>query len=358
MANETLTLTIDGTSTSTSVTINDTSQTPVVGEQIFTTVSTGTSNSDLQYWTIPAGVTSINIDAVGGGGGGGSGRYSSGSGGGGGGGGYVRVTGLTVTPGEQLVFLIGSGGLGGTVSTNSPFETVNGSSQKYIQSGTQTPGQAGGATQIWYTGDPAWNSSYSSLATNDEIILCGATGATSTGSNGSTGGTAAVDEGLCTYVADNAVNWTTIAGKNGEDDTGGSFGAVSAGGGGGAGYGGIGGKGRGQFHRSSGGYNYYKASEGGDGGGTYLYGGIVSGSNGVDAPQLGTGPYNYTSATAGGNGGTATGTAYGAGGGGGCGNQIRNQTIIRSGYNYVYRWFLADNGRNGTQGAIRVSYGS
>ena len=111
MANETLTLTIDGTSTSTSVTINDTSQTPVVGEQIFTTVSTGTSNSDLQYWTIPAGVTSITIDAVGGGGGGGSGRYSSGSGGGGGGGGYVRVTGLTVTPGEQLVFLIGSGGL-------------------------------------------------------------------------------------------------------------------------------------------------------------------------------------------------------------------------------------------------------
>ena len=357
MANETFTLTIDGTSTSTSVTINDTSQTPVVGQQIFTTVSTGTTDSDLQYWTIPAGVTSINIYAVGGGGGGSSGRYSSGSGGGGGGGGYVTVTGLTVTPGEQLVFLIGSGGLGGTVSTNSPFETVNGNSQHYIQSGTQTAGVSGGATQIWYTGDTNWNNSLSPLSSIDQIILCGATGATGVGGSGGTGGSAEVDRNSCTYVTDNADSSTTNAGKNGEDDTGGSYNQINAGGGGGAGLAGIGGKGRGGFHRSSGGYNYYKASEGGDGGGMYLYGGTNTGSNGIDAPQLGTGPYNYTSATAGGNGGTATGTAYGAGGGGGCGNQIRNQTIIGYG-SFTYRWFLADNGRNGSQGAIRVSYGS
>lgn len=357
MATETFTMTLDDTGENVSVVINDTSTTPAAGEQIFTTVSTGSTDSDLQYWTIPTGVTSINIYAVGGGGGGSSGRYSAGSGGGGGGGGYVSVTNLTVTPGEQLVFLIGARGAGGTVSTNSPFETVNGNSQHYIQSGSQTAGTAGGATRIWYTGDPNWNNSLSPLSLNDEIIDCGATGATGTGGSGGSGGSAEVDQGSCTYVADNADSYTTNTGKNGVSDTGGSFGAVNAGGGGGAGIAGTGGRGRGGFHRSSGGYNYYKASEGGDGGGMHLYGGTTSGSNGVDAPPLGTSNYNYTSATAGGNGGTATGTAYGAGGGGGCGNQIRNQTIISYG-TFTYRWFLADNGRVGTQGAIRVSYGA
>jgi hypothetical protein len=116
--------------------------------------------------------------------------------------------------------------------------------------------------------------------------------------------------------------------------------------------------GNGEFHRSTGGYNYHKKANGGNGGSSHLYGGANTGSQGADAPALGTGPYNYLLAGSGGNGGTATGSAYGGGGGGGAGGRIRAQTIISGSYSYTYYWFLGQNGSNGTQGAIRIFYGS
>lgn len=324
MATETFTITLDGIGTSTSVTINDTSQSAVAGSQLLT--SSGT-------FTVPTGVTSINVYAVGGGAGGPPGQYSSGSGNGGGGGSYARVTGLTVQPGDVFTVSVGDGGIGGSVSTNSPFETVNGASQKYPQAGTVTNATAGGTTTV------TWSRSGSDIG----AINCYG------GSTNRGGGSAQGDAALITAATD----YDFRVGGNG-----GTAGTVTAGGGGGGGYGGMGGRGLGAFHRSSGGYNYYKAASGGDGGGMRLFGGTTQGSGGTNAPALGSGPYNYTGATDGGDGGDSGGDAYGQGGGGGAGGRIRDQTIYSGSYSYTYRWFLAHSGQNGGAGAVRFAWGT
>ena len=324
MATETFTITLDSIGTTASVTINDTSQT-VAGSQLL--ASSGT-------FTVPTGVTSITVYAVGGGAGGPPGQYSSGSGNGGGGGSYARVTGLTVQPGDVFAVSVGNSGTGGSVSTNSPFETVNGSSQKYPQSGTVTNATAGGTTTV------TWSRSGSDI---------GAINCYGGGTNGA-GGSAQGDAAFLNAATD----YSTRIGGNG-----GSAGSATLpGGGGGGGYGGRGGQGLGAFHRSSGGYNYYKAQHGGNGGGMRLFGGTTQGNTGSNAPSLGTGPYNYTGATDGGDGGNVGGNAYGQGGGGGAGGQIRDQTIYSGGGQYRYRWFLAHSGENGGAGAVRFAWGT
>lgn len=71
--------------------------------QVFTSTTT---------FTVPAGITSINIAAIGGGGGGGGASYDGDShaGGGGGPGGVHIVTGVTVIPGEVLQVEVGAAG--------------------------------------------------------------------------------------------------------------------------------------------------------------------------------------------------------------------------------------------------------
>ena len=78
-------------------------------------------------WLVPAGVTVLQFEGWGAGGGGGSG-YKGGlcpadsqfiGGGGGGSGEYVKVTGLTVTPGETLTITVPAGGPGGAPSSGS-----------------------------------------------------------------------------------------------------------------------------------------------------------------------------------------------------------------------------------------------
>lgn len=293
-----------------------------------------------QSWTVPAGVTSIDISAIGAGGGGAQGLYSSGSGGGGGGGGYVYVKNLTVTPGETFYFIIGKAGTGGYQNTNSPFETVNGASQIYPTN--QVNGTDGGDTRISYTGDPNYSSPTSYI-----LSAYGGKNPGASSSGGIGGGT-------------NYVNWvnqngdvTVLTGYNGNTQRS----SIEAGGGGGVAYGGMGGYGIGSFHRSTGGFNYHKAATGGDGGGMRLYGGTNSGGNGADAPAMGfTSPYNYQVAGDGQAGGTGSTTGYGGGGGGGAGGQIRNQTIYSGGGQFTYRWFLGKAGEDGKQGAIRFSY--
>ena len=326
MANETFTLTLDGLGNTTDITINDTSQTPAVGESIFTTNGT---------FTVPANVTLIDIYAVGGGAGGQPGKYSSGSGGGGGGGGYFALEGMTVSSGDTFSVIVGGAGNGGSVSTNSPFETVDGASAYYPQSGTVTDPGSGLDTSI------VWSQGGTSVAGGGSVAV---------GNAGGVGG------GVSMASSMTAVTTTTTE-KVGGSGNGNSGVTVYPGGGGGAGYGGQGGTGRGWFHRSTGGYNYHKAAKGGEGGDMHLTGGTTVGSTGTASPALGTGPYNYTGAGAGGNGGTATGNAYGHGGGGGAGGMIRDQTIYSGYYQYRYRWFLAGSGGAGGQGAVRFSYG-
>ncbi|RTK96716.1 MAG: hypothetical protein EKK64_03145, partial [Neisseriaceae bacterium] len=80
---------------------------------------TDTYNSGSGNWTVPAGITSVQIELWGGGGGGGSGGAGSGANGasGGGGGAYCKKT-LTVTPGQTISYTVGSGGTKGTNEGN------------------------------------------------------------------------------------------------------------------------------------------------------------------------------------------------------------------------------------------------
>lgn len=67
-------------------------------------------------WTVPSGVTSINVIVQGGGGGGGGGHHPCGNGkhtGGSGGNGYENSGTLSVTPGQTISYSVGSGGAGG-----------------------------------------------------------------------------------------------------------------------------------------------------------------------------------------------------------------------------------------------------
>jgi hypothetical protein len=69
-------------------------------------------------FTVPCGVTSVKVRAVGGGGGGGVRGNSGGGSAGGGGGAYAEITTYTVTPGKSMTYTVGAGG-NGTVN-NSP----------------------------------------------------------------------------------------------------------------------------------------------------------------------------------------------------------------------------------------------
>jgi hypothetical protein len=89
-------------------TINATSSSGGIRGQLFTASGT---------FTVPSGVTSLKVTAVGGGGGGGAGTAGNPITGGGGGGGAVCVGYVTVTSGASVAVTVGQGGTGGTFGT-------------------------------------------------------------------------------------------------------------------------------------------------------------------------------------------------------------------------------------------------
>ena len=101
------------------------------------------TNTGPVTWTVPAGVTSVQVQMWGGGGGGGSSSTNiPGAGGGGGGGAYI-LTNLAVTPGASISYAIGGGGTAGTAGTNTTFTgapTANGG-----KAGSTGPNGSGGA---------------------------------------------------------------------------------------------------------------------------------------------------------------------------------------------------------------------
>ena len=96
---------------STDVTINDTSQYPIQGQQVYS--SPGTYS-----WTAPVGITSVCVVCVGGGGGGDNGfnRNSSRIYGSGGGGGLGWKNFIPVVPGQSYSVVVGGAGTGGSTS--------------------------------------------------------------------------------------------------------------------------------------------------------------------------------------------------------------------------------------------------
>jgi len=93
-------------------------------------------------WTVPAGVTSISVVAVGGGGGG-LGHMGSGDAGGGAGGGLAYANDIAVTPGETIVVVVGAGGAA-KWATSSDAKGNDGGLSKIVQSGSDVFGAGGG----------------------------------------------------------------------------------------------------------------------------------------------------------------------------------------------------------------------
>lgn len=261
-----------------------------VGATLYQTVGTHT-------WTVPAGVSSINVVAIGGGGGGGAGN----SGHAGAGGGLGWKNNISVTPGQTYTVVVGGGGNFSTTSSNSasPGGTSYFSSTSLVRGG----GGQGAAnnpteTQLDYI----------------------AAGGTYTGDGGGNGGAGGYDRGN---------NGGSGGGGAGGYSGNGGFGAYE-GTASGAGSGGGGGGGS---------QNSDTNGSGGGGGGVGIYG---QGTSGGGLSRQG---FSYGIAGSNGtNGGGASGSTSPAGAGGlyGGGGGGSNQ-------NY--------NGGQGGNGGVRIIWG-
>jgi hypothetical protein len=130
-------------------------------------VNTFSLAGSTENWTVPAGVTSIDVIAVGAGGGGGT------DGGNGGGGGELRaLTGQSVSPGNVIAVRVGSGG--GGAAWPSTGASSGGSTDVKIGATTLLLANGGQAGSGWSSGQ--------------NTALGGSGGSGGTGSNGGNGG--------------------------------------------------------------------------------------------------------------------------------------------------------------------------
>ena len=268
----------------------------MAGTQSFTTPGSFT-------WTVPAGITSVSIVAIGGGGGG-SGTFGSYVGLVGGAGAVVNST-LTVTPGQTLNLVVGGGGTAGTsflVGVSGPFGGGGGGGSSNIDAGTADQiiaggGGGGGAAAPKYVGGLP-----GSVGGNAGGVggaggngggrsSTGGVASTEPGGNGGSGGTGGAE----TPSGDPGLNGAAGGnGNGGAGGTGGGDGSVpSPGGSGGSGIG-----------AGTGGSDTATYRSGGGGGG---YGGGASGTLGGGGGAGGsTGPAGSTFAPAANGGGPAT----------------------------------------------------
>jgi len=98
-------------------------------------------------FTVPAGVTSVQVEAWGGGGAGGGVdgvNWQNRAGGGGGGGAYVKNTSVVVTPGSAISVTVGAGGLGVSAADGG-----NGGNSSFGGSVTANGGKGGKVGYFW-----------------------------------------------------------------------------------------------------------------------------------------------------------------------------------------------------------------
>ena len=338
---ETLTVTLDGLSVSRTITINDSSSS-VSGSQTYYSPGTNT-------FTVPDGVTTIDIVAVGGGGGGATGRSSAGSASGAGGGGLAYVNNLSVSPGDAVTVIIGSAGVNGSITVDSPLKFVDVDINANV---SYTPAAS--------TITDATNGGASIIRIGADVVITANGGTASTLSAGA-GGTFTTNSSYGTTRGGAAGSAGVTATESGASKAGGGGGAAGYDTTASAGGGGLGGLGLSEFYRSTGAYpaDYYKAGAGGRGGGVELHGKGTNGTNGTAAPGLvaSTSPlsFNYsggTNGTRGSNSADAT-ISVGGGAGGGAGGRIRYQQLSGS----YYKWFLNGTGTSAQAGGVRIQWG-
>ena len=253
-------------------------------------------------WTVPAGVTSVQVELWGGGGAGA--QYSNDSGGGAGA--YVIETGLSVTPGNSITYIIAQGGQGvsggsgyasggngfvalaGTGGGGGGSSAVSSTGWTYIASGgggggfnghaqgasgssggSGSPGSAGS----WATGGGGGSGTTGGPGTSSGAGAGGINGTPQTGTNGNGnyggGGSSA---GNATANGNNASGNTGGAGSGGaaggtQPGNAGTNGSGSGSGGGGGGYYGVTNGGNGGQPGAGGGdaYSTYTPGNGGAG---------------------------------------------------------------------------------------------
>ena len=249
-------------------------------------------------WTVPTGVTSVNVLVVGGGGGSGATDLVTGGGGGGGGGGGVLCRTLSVTPGASITVTVGSGGIAGAETPGSGAGGNGGSS--VFGALTANGGGGGGGYQYVY------DYIYGRLVSSSPPTSGGSGGGAGFTGRSTTPGAAAGP----------AANGQAFGGGS-SDDFGGYYSSGGGGGAGGAGQPGIlssdtgGAGGSGVQCPLVGVSSFYG---GGGGGGGYEYGGAggTGGGGAGDGDHVGTAG---TPNTGGGGGGgwQSLGAAGGSG---------------------------------------------
>jgi uncharacterized repeat protein (TIGR02543 family) len=265
----------------------------------------GTTNTINCHWSIPSGVTAIEILAVGGGGGAGFGGQ-----GGGGGGGQVLESNqrITVSPNDPIRVSVGRGGTGGWAAAES--------SWTFGENGVNTVVEVNGTT-ITATGGGGGGGGGNPLSSNDRY----------TGANGGSGGGGALsaDPGL--------KGGTTVAGfRSYESDS--TKRTSGNGGAGGAGAGGT-------------------NSDTTGGIGVTIWGQSVAGGGGGWASGTGATSFGGGSAKGGVNDGNYgnNGTSGTGGGGGGGANGGSGLVVIRYGITYSITY----NANSSTSGSVPAS---
>ena len=260
-------------------------------------------------WTVPSGVTDVQVECLGPGGNGGDGGIGSGLGGSGGGGGaYAKKNSLSVTPGGSVSYQLGAGGSGTDVWFSS-------SGTVLAKAGANASGTtlgAGGASGSCI-GDTVYSGG-SGAGTGQNTAgggggSAGPTGVGKAGAQGSTASSPGGGGGGSNGGSSSAgtAGSSTGAGGNGTGGSGGGAG-VSGGNPGNAGTSGGGGSGG----RNSAGSTSNAAGKGGDGGSDTAW----DGSHGAGGGGGGGSATTATGGSAYGGDGGAGGT-YGGGGGGG-----------------------------------------
>ena len=134
-------------------------------------------------FTVPAGVTTLDVEVWGGG----SGSWASVSGapgGGGAGGGYARKRVAGLTPGATITVTIGAGGTAGTTTPAAPGA---GGASSFAGSGFTTVGAAGGAVNALGTTSVPGLGNIAGVGSGGDLNLYGGDGGPGTG-NGNGGG--------------------------------------------------------------------------------------------------------------------------------------------------------------------------
>jgi hypothetical protein len=181
-----------------------------------------TYNADGTF-VVPAGVTSITVEAWGGGGHGGTRSSTNGACGGGGGGGYARKV-IAVTPGQSFTVTVGTGATTNTAGEDSWFGTsatvlARGGSSAANNSTTAGSGAAVGIGDFTYGGGNGSNANYS----------------TNSGAGGASAGTAAAG-GNASGITGGTAPAGGVNGANGRNSSNNGIAGTAPGGGGGGAY--------------------------------------------------------------------------------------------------------------------------